>query len=125
MFSLLTYLQTQLYLFFFGPRKYPLIYESTNHFLILHRVEENVLIACACIPTLGPLFKLMQGKDFKSAFRAISQYWRRTNGSDHIALNEYDSLSKVKDSSDKFQDAGRDMDNLQRDPYHFAKISAV
>ena len=89
------------------------------------RVEENVLIACACIPTLGPLFKLLQGKDLKSAFRAVSRYWKSTDRSDHMALKDYDSLGKTKGSSAKISDAGQDIDSLERNLYHSTKISAV
>jgi len=84
-----------------------------------------VLIACACIPTLGPLFKLLQDKDFKRAFRAVSQYWKSTDRSDHMALKDYDSLGKAKGSNAKFSDAGQDIDSFERGFYHPTKISAV
>lgn len=78
----------------------------------MFRVEEDVLIACACIPSLGPFFQFLQSKDFKGAFRVGSQYWGIRGESDRIALRDYDSLGKVKDSNTKFNQPRHDVESL-------------
>ena len=102
----------QLCLFSSGLREHGLLYSVIKCLLTLFRVEENVLISCACIPTLGPFFKFLQGKDMKSAFRAVSQYWRTRERSDHIALNDYDLHGKV-DLDVKKSGMGQDAESLE------------
>lgn len=102
-----------------------LIYEYEESLLKLARIEENVLIACACIPTLGPFFKLLQGKDYKGAFRAISQYWRSTSRSDRFALKDYDSYTISKGSTAKGRIAEQNIDVLERGSQYSTEIQAV
>ncbi len=120
---MLTLVQMQLCLFFSGLRKHILLDLIMNCLLRSFRVEENVLISCACIPTLGPFFELLQSKNFKGAFRAGSHYWSTRGRSDQIALRDYDSHSKVKDSNAKFSGAGQDVESLDMGSYRETKIS--
>lgn len=109
---MLIILQTQLYPFSSGLRKHTLSKIILKNPLNLFRVEENVLIACACIPTLGPFFRFLQSKDLKGAFRAVSQSWKTRDHSDRIALKDYNSSGQVKESDGNISEARQDVESL-------------
>ena len=77
-------------------------------------MEENVLITCACIPTLGPFVTFIQGKDLRSALRTITQSWSTQARSDRIALRDYGSVGKMTDSTTKISSVKQNNDDLER-----------
>ena len=75
-----------------------------------------MLITCACIPTLGPFITFLQGKDLRTALRAITQSWSTRSRSDRIALREYGSVDKMIDSTTKISSVKQNDDDLERGP---------
>lgn len=84
------------------------------YLLNLRRVEENVLITCACIPTLGPFITYLREKDLSAAFRAITQIRSTRGHSDHIALRDYGSVGKLTDTTTKAGSVRQDDDGMER-----------
>ena len=77
-------------------------------------MEDNVLITCACIPTLGPFIAFLQGKDPRTALPAISRSWSTRGRRDRMVLSDYGSVGKLIDSTTKVSSVRQDDDDLER-----------
>ncbi|MCJ1398245.1 hypothetical protein MMC11_001442 [Xylographa trunciseda] len=91
---------------------------ATVPLLLWSAVEENVIITCACIPTLGPLLVYLQGKDLKSVFRAVSQSWRPRDRSEQMALKGQDSTARISGST-------RDNRSLEEGTYNYNEMGTA